>query len=67
MQTDTDSLHQTTQSGPDSQTAPLQARNSASDCNASWSHHNTGFAVGTADAHLYKSAHPFSDGLDADQ
>lgn len=36
----------TTQSGPDSQTARPQARNTASGCNAALSlHHNTGFAV----------------------
>ena len=33
-QTDTNSPHPTTQSGPDSQTAQRQARNTASGCNA---------------------------------
>ena len=47
---------------PDSQTAPPQARNSASGCNASRSlHQSTGFAVGTVDVHPYKPARPFSD------
>lgn len=61
-QTDTGSPRQTTQSGPGSQTARPQARNTASGCNAARSlHHNTGFEVGTADVHPYKTARPFSD------
>ena len=55
-------LRPTTQSGPDSQTAPPQARNSASGCNAARSlHRSTGFEVGTAGARSCKPAHPFSD------
>ena len=62
-QRDKDCLHPTTQSGPDSQTAPPQSRNTTSGCNAVRSlHHNTGFAVGTADARSCKPARPFSDG-----
>ena len=46
MQTDTDSLHQTPQSDPDSQTDLLQDRNNASGYSAAQSlHHNTAFAV----------------------
>ena len=49
MQTDTDSLHQTPQSDPDSQTDLLQDRNNASGYSAARSlHHNTGFTVGRA-------------------
>ncbi len=40
------SPHLTTQSGPGSQTARPQARNTASGCNAAPSlHHNTAFAI----------------------
>ena len=46
VQTNTNYPHPTTQSGPDSQTARPQARNTASGCNAALSlHHNTGFAI----------------------
>ena len=46
MQTDTDSLHQTPQSDPDSQTDLLQDRNNASGYSAARSlHHNTAFTV----------------------
>ena len=49
LQTDKDSLHPATQSYPDSQTAPHQARNTWRSCNAARSlHHNTGFTVGRA-------------------
>ena len=62
MQTNTNYPHPTAQSGPDSQTVPPQARNSASGCNAARSlHQSTGFAVGTADARSCKPARPFSD------
>ena len=66
-QTNKDSLHPTTQSGPDSQTAQPQARNTASGCNAARSlHRSIGFAVGTVDVHPYKPARPFSDDLYVD-
>ena len=46
VQTNTNYPHPTTQSDPDSQTDPPQARNTASGCNAAPSlHHNTSFAV----------------------
>ena len=62
VQTDINYYHPTTQSGPDSQTARPQARNTASGCNAARSlHQSIGSATGTADAHLYKPARPFSD------
>ena len=52
--------HLPTQSGPVSQTARSQARNSASGCNAARSlHHNTGFAAGTADARSDRPVRPF--------
>ena len=58
----TNSPHPTAQSGPDSQTARPQARNTASGCNAARSlHRSTGFEVETADVHPYKPVHPFSD------
>ena len=61
-QTHTNAPHQTTQSGPDSQTARPQAHNTASGCNAVPSlHRSIGFAVGTADARSCKPARPFSD------
>ena len=61
-QTDIDSPHPATQLDPDSQTAPPQARNSASGCSAVRSlHHNIGFAVGTADARSDRRVHLFSD------
>ena len=61
-QTNKDFPLPTTQSGPDSQTARPQARNSASGCNAArFLHHNTGFEVGKAGARSCKSARPFSD------
>ena len=61
-QTNKDSPHPTTQSGPDSQTARPLARNNATSYNAArFLHHNTGFEVGTVDVHPYKPARPFSD------
>ena len=50
--TDKSLSHPSTQSDPDSQTDPHQARNSASGCNATPSHGlHTGFATGRADMH----------------
>ena len=47
------SMRSPIQSDPDSQTDRHQARNTASGCNAAeFLHHNTGFAVRTADAAL---------------
>ena len=61
-QTDKGYPHLPTQSGPVSQTYRFQVQSSASGCNAIRSlHHNTGFAVGTADARSCKPAHSFSD------
>ena len=52
----------TTQSDPDSQTDPLQARNSASGCNAAPSHgRRTGFEIGRVGESSCKLVHPFSD------
>ena len=50
MQKSKDSLHPTTQSDPDSQTDPHQARNTWRSCNATLSHgRHIGFAVGRGD------------------
>ena len=47
MQKSKDSLHPTTQSDPDSQTDPHQARNTSRSCNATLSHgRHIGFAAG---------------------
>jgi len=64
-QTDTDSLHLTTQSGPDSQTVRPLARNNASDCNAAPSHgRHTGFVGGKAGMRYPLPWFLLSDGLE---
>ncbi len=63
-QTDTDSLHLTTQSGPDSQTTRPQARNSSSGCNAAPSYgRRTGFEIGRVGAQFPLRSSRFSDDL----
>ena len=58
-------LRPTTQSGPDSQTVPPQARNSASGCNATPSHgRHTGFADGRAGMRYPLPWFHLSDDLD---
>ena len=61
-QTDTDSTHPTTQSGPDIQTAPHQAYNTRRSCNVVPSHgRRTGFAIGRVGAHFPLRSSRFSD------
>ena len=63
-QTDIDYLHETTQSGPDSQTAPPQALNTWRSCNAAPSHgQRTGFAGGSAGTRYPLPWFPLSDDL----
>ena len=64
MQIDTDSPHPSTQSDPDSQTDPHQARNTSSGCNAVPSHgRHTGFAGGKAGMRYPLPWLPLSDNL----
>ena len=63
-QTDTGYYHPTTQSGPDSQTARPQVRNSSSGCNAAPSRdRHTGFAGGRAGMRYPLPWFPLSDDI----